>query len=237
MDEKNKLFLLSSEKGLKQAFVQFWKNYYLQKIANCEMDTMIVGLQKLREEMREKEDAKCTDWTLITINPYLHVTMKELEAVVLKVVSKKWITTYCYTYEQRAETSEDYKGFHCHLLIYRKDKSNSTLIREIRNTCKNICDTSNTHILNFRNLKTDDDVRKAYNYITGEKADENKHIKQMIDKEFRIHYKLKPFYISDENKILYNIINNGVSTQKTLPEEETNLSQTECEETTSSNTT
>jgi hypothetical protein len=175
-----------------------------------------MGLQTLREEIRDHEDSKATDWSLITINPYLHIKMTELKLVVEKIVSKKWITTYTYTYEQRSETNEQYKGFHCHLLIYRKDKSNSQMFREIRNTCKSICDTSNTHILNFRNLKTDEDVSKAYNYITGSKADENKHIKQMIDKEFRNFYYLKAFYKKDPENLIGNIVKEDASTRKEI---------------------
>ena len=135
--------------------------------------------------------------------------MSELKAVVEKIVSKKWIHTYAYTYEQRSESNDEYKGFHCHLLLYRQEKANSHLIREIRNTCKNICDISNTHILNFRNLKTDDDVKKAYNYITGVKADENKHIKQMIDVEFRKYYYLRKYYEKDPQNILSKLLNNN----------------------------
>jgi hypothetical protein len=213
MEEKvysnNIQFLKAKEKGENQALVQFWKNYYLYKMNKGDLDSTIIGLQTLREEMRDHEDSKATDWTLITINPYLHIKMSELKAVIEKLISKKWITTYTYCYEQRSEDSNEYKGFHCHLLIHRKDKTQCHLIREIRNTVKNICDTSNTHILNFRNLKTDDDVRKAYNYITGEKADGNKHIKQMIDKEFRVFHYLKPFYQSDPNKLIFDIINAG----------------------------
>lgn len=210
MENKNleitRLFYDAKDKGFTQALTLFWKNYYLFKLNKGDLDEAIMGLQALREEIRDNEDNKATDWSLITINPYLHIKMTELKLVIEKLLSKKWITTYTYTYEQRSETSEQYKGFHCHLLLYRKDKPNSAMYREIRNTCKSICDTSNTHILNFRNLKTDDDVKKAYNYITGAKADENKHIKQMIDKEFRLFYYLKPFYKKDPNNIIEDII-------------------------------
>lgn len=199
-------FYNAKDKGFIQSLTLFWKNYYLFKLNKGDLDEAIIGLQQLREEIKDNEDNKATDWTLITINPYLHTKMNELKLVIEKLVSKKWITTYTYTYEQRSETNEEYKGFHCHLLLYRKDIPNSQMYREVRNTCKHICDTSNTHILNFRNLKTDDDVKKAYNYITGQKADVNKHIKQMIDKEFRQFYYLKSYYIKDLNNLIYNIV-------------------------------
>lgn len=217
--EMQRLFYDAKDKGFMQALILFWKNYYLFKLNKGDLDEAIIGLQALREEVRDNEDNKATDWTLITINPYLHTKMNELKLVIEKLVSKKWITTYTYAYEQRSETNEQYKGFHCHLLLYRKDKPNSSMYREIRNTCKNICDTSNTHILNFRNLKTDDDVRKAYNYITGVKADDNKHIKQMIDKEFRLFYCLKPFYKKDPDNLISNIVKDA-SLQEESPVQE-----------------
>lgn len=200
-------FYRAKEVGLRQCLISFWKNYFLMKLNKGDLDEMILGLETIRNEINTNEDLKKTDWTLITINPYLHTKMSELKAVVEKIVSKKWITTYAYTYEQRSESNDEYKGFHCHLLLYRQEKSNSHLIREIRNTCKNICDISNTHILNFRNLKGEDDVKKAYNYITGIKADENKHIKQMIDKEFRNYYYLRAYYEKDPKNILSNLLN------------------------------
>ncbi|AXQ66250.1 MAG: putative replication initiation protein [Cressdnaviricota sp.] len=148
--------------------------------------------------------------------------MTELKLVIQKLLTKKWITTYVYTYEQRSETSEHYKGFHCHILLYRKDKSNSQMMKEIRNTCKHICDISNTHILNFRNLKTDADVEKAYNYITGIKADSNKHTKQMIDKEFRKHYYLKEYYKKDPDNLISLITKEDARQQEEIHEENIN---------------
>lgn len=212
--EVQRTFYDAKDKGFNQALTQFWKNYYLFKLNKGDLDSAIMGLQALREEIRDNEDSKSADWTLITINPYLHIKMSEFKLVVEKLISKKWITTYTYTYEQRSETNEQYKGFHCHLLLYRKDKCNSSMYREIRNTCKAICDTSNTHILNFRHLRTDEDVKKAYNYITAQKADSNKHIKQMIDKEFRNFYYLKSFYKKDPD----NLISDLIKCQESMPD-------------------
>ncbi|AXQ66251.1 MAG: hypothetical protein [Cressdnaviricota sp.] len=41
------------------------------KLNKGELDEVILGLQQLREELNTHEDSKATDWTLITINPYL----------------------------------------------------------------------------------------------------------------------------------------------------------------------
>lgn len=215
MDSINRLNITCSEKGLTKALTMKWTSYYLLRIESGYYDEVIIGLKKMREELNTKEDAKNSDFVLITINPYHHTSLEQIKLVVAKLISKKWLSTYIYTYEQRSESELEYKGIHVHLLIHKPEKKQHECKNEIRNTCKNICDISNPAILNFRNLKGPDDVKKAYNYIAGIKADTEKHIKQSIDVKFRTHYKLQRYYISDENKIFHTINNGEINTPET----------------------
>lgn len=209
LTDLQRLNIHCSEKGLTKALTQKWTSYYLMRIDAGHYDDVMIGLRKMREEMNNKEDAKNSDFVLITINPAHHIELHQIKLVVAKLLSKKWLSTYIYTYEQRSESVESFKGIHVHILIHKPDKKQHEMKNEIRNTCKSICDISNPAILNFRNLMKEDDVKKCVNYLTGQKADPDKHIKQSVDIEFRKYYKLKPYYMEDKNKIFPIGITNG----------------------------
>ena len=197
----NRLNITCSEKGLTKALTSKWTSWYLMQIDNGAYDDVIVGLQKMREDLNTKSESDNTDFVLITINPYHHIELPQLKLVVIKLLAKKWISTYIYTFEQRSESIDEFKGIHIHILLHKPNKKQHECKNEIRNTCKSICDISNPAILNFRNLKSEDDVKKSVNYLIGQKADTNKHQKQLIDIEFRKFHRLRPYYISDENNI------------------------------------
>lgn len=100
---------------------------------------------------------------LITINPRADVSLRDLVKVVDKLIKKKTITHYAYVYEVRKEN----EGLHCHMLVKYDDKPYN-FKRGVKNTCKNICDSNNPNILNFKFIPEEHLLQK-FKYILGEK--------------------------------------------------------------------
>jgi len=139
-------------------------------------------------------NAEYTKYFFLTINPNSHIELLELIKVINKIISKKWITNYLYVYEQRGSTLEEVgKGFHCHMIIERPNKPYSHIIRELGNSANRVCDVSNYHFFNIKSITEEECLRKI-EYITGTKADVEKHQKQSMDIVFRRMNKLKSFY-------------------------------------------
>lgn len=139
-----------------------------------------------------KENSK---YIFITINPNAQITLLDFINKINKLMSKKWMGSYLYVYEQRGETLEEVgKGFHFHAIIEKpKTKKYSEMIRELSNSANSVCDTSNFHFFNIKSISEEECQRKII-YLTGSKADECKHLKQTMDIVFRNNNNLKSFY-------------------------------------------
>lgn len=154
----------------------------------------LMQIEKLKELLNKKIELE-QNYYFLTINPdttktTLEIFLKTIE----KAMSKKWITEYIYVIEQRGETLEELgKGYHTHI-IFNKGKKHSHIIREMSNSFKKMCDTSNYHLFNLKRIG-DEERKRKIEYITGTKADDNKHLKQSMDKIFREKEKLKSYYI------------------------------------------
>lgn len=146
-------------------------------------------LQKLEEI---KQNSK---YVFITINPNAFITLLDFIHKIDKMMSKKWITNYLYVYEQRGETiAELGKGFHFHCILEKpKTKKYSEMIRELSNSANAVCDSSNFHFFNIKSISEEECQRKII-YITGRKADQEKHLKQDMDIHWRVENNLKSFY-------------------------------------------
>lgn len=114
-------------------------------------------------------------------------------------------------------------------MIKRRDgKRMSEIYREIKSSCSKVCNVDNSEILNFRKLHTEDDIKKAYSYLNGQKdLDGDKaYKKESLEKnaEWRESMNLQQIYksssehpsilvrgatFSDENNISSNIITNA----------------------------
>jgi len=119
-------------------------------------------------------------------------TGKFLE-VTNEFISKKWIINYCYGIEQQSVLDDDIKGIHCHILFNRNGKKPSEIKKETNLTFKQVCDTSNPAILNYRNLRNTQDIHKVYDYVDGTKASEDKLKEQYKDKIFCLNNNLSHF--------------------------------------------
>ncbi|AXH75743.1 MAG: putative replication initiation protein [Cressdnaviricota sp.] len=183
--------------AMRKALVSLYSQYYMNMIYEGKFDEIAPKLKLIRDELDLSKEIKATEWVFITINPKDTVSIKIIMNTMEKLVSKKWIQQYIYVLEQRSEGDEDIRGVHVHLLLNRNGKKPGAMKNEIKNTCVKICDVSNPHILNFKNLPTDKDVCQSYNYITGVKSDVEKHPKQAKDEYFRKYYNINPYYKSE----------------------------------------
>jgi len=143
-----------------------------------------------QEEIKNK-----TKYIFLTINPNPQITFMEFYRCIEKLMSKPWITKYLYVYEQRGETETEVgKGFHFHAIIEKPtNKSYQHMMRELASTANKVCDTSNFHFYNVKNISEEEKERKIV-YITGSKADVSKHLKQNMDIIFRKNNNLKSHY-------------------------------------------
>ena len=142
-------------------------------------------LISIYEGYKKNIDNKYGNVLFITINPRPDVLLDEFMKSMNKFKSKVWIEDYIYVYEQRGITEEESgKGFHAHILLWKPDnKKSHEVIRETKNTFKNICSIDNPSILNIKNCK-DEDIEKRKNYMLGHKnadIDPSKQVKQEID--------------------------------------------------------
>lgn len=133
---------------------------------------------------------------LITKPPYLLLTVNPrednlltLRKAVEKFLSKKTIKHYIYCYEVRKPD----KGLHCHILLEYNDKPYN-FKRGAKNTFKNVCDSNNPNILNFKFVEEGNLLSKI-DYIKGKKQDKKlAGVKASV--EYRLANKLSPTYES-----------------------------------------
>lgn len=187
----HKISLESLKKVVGKRYEEYWEHKLQSDKGLQEIFTILKKLDLVKEE---KDKEKDTDYIFITINPYDHIDIYQFIKVVQKLITKKWIKEYLYTIEQRGEVIET-AGFrpHCHMILYRKGKNYSEIVREFRSSLKKICNTENSHILNFEVVKVGT-IDRVINYALGNKKDEYKHVKVEMDKIFREKIGIKEFY-------------------------------------------
>jgi len=220
IDEQTLKLILPNEKaklnGLNHALTNFYKAHHTECIYNGDHNSILPEIEKFIKIRETKQDEKRMA-TSHNKPEAISNTGKFLEAS-NEFISKKWITTYCYGIEQQSVLDDDTKGIHCHILFNRNGKKPSEIKNETNSTFKQVCNKSNPAILNYRNLRDTQDIHKAYDYLVGTKASEDKLKEQYKDKIFRLNNNLMPFYKSTDFKIPDLIVNNA--TQKIVINEE-----------------
>jgi hypothetical protein len=154
------------------------------------IEQMRILHEKLHQELKK-------DWYFLTVNPAPEKTLKGFMKAINKAISKKWITYFIFVIEQRGESEAELgKGFHTHI-IFNKGIKHCKVVKEMANTFRHMCDVSNYHLFNLKNVGEEEKNRKV-EYILGTKADEAKHLKQQMDIIFREREKLKSYYTIEE---------------------------------------
>lgn len=197
-----------------KAYREFYKKQYMEFLrlqmlcgkGDKELIELFNQTNELRQELEKKVETTCRPWMWITIRPS-NISFREFKEVMNKMMSKKWIQTYLYVYEQTGMTEEEAgKGFHFHGLIYKGAKRQQQCINEVQNTCKLLFDFAHPAIdkffhIRFIPLKY---LKTKVRYILGHKeySEQNdKNIKQKIDRIFRERYGLEEYYKSDDFEI------------------------------------
>lgn len=178
---------------------QYQELYRLQCLQ--EPTQLIKDIQAARLSLGEKGEGIDRPYIWLCVNPNSTFTFKEFQGLVSKMVSKVWVDEYVYVYEQRGITEEEAgKGFHLHAIIKKpENKKPSHCIRELGSTFKKCCDVSNYHFFQVKFIDIPEKDRKL-EYILGtkESTDENqKDLKQLIDKVWRVKNKIDPYFFSN----------------------------------------
>lgn len=164
-----------SEEAYWEAQKQFLKTCYLRQMVSNLAEGKIEDYSKLPLKQLKMLQDECDRYSskspyyFITINPRQDVDFKQLQKCVNKLLNKKCITNHAYAYEVRKKEDDKFIGLHCHLIVHQTIKS-FDFKRGVKNTCKNICDVDNPHILNFKNLPTEEIIHQKFAYISGDKT-------------------------------------------------------------------
>lgn len=182
-------------KALQECILNRYRAHYSKLLDEGEADEIMPLMKEINDEKKKKDDETIkSDYVFITVNPRPTAPLNEFTKIVNKSVEKTFIKKSLHVIEQRGETMEDLgKGFYCHILLNKGDYRISHLRREFARTFKNVCDVDNPHCFNVSLCKKSD-LAKRQNYITGEKKDEEKHLKQKMDIEFRKKFLIKDYY-------------------------------------------
>lgn len=166
---------------------------------NAEMELAIDRQFQLIKQhtklMFEKPKIELTEYMFITINPdpSLNISVKALYDKLCKSCKSTRIYEYLFVLEQRGkDTDEIGKGMHAHILIKHRFPKYCKLKEHFNNNFKSIVgNDKHIYILNCKNVS---DVSKRIEYMTGKKNDEEKKIKQDIDKLWRQRWGIKDYY-------------------------------------------
>lgn len=138
-------------------------------------------------------------YVFVTFNFKEDITIQDASTFIDKIISKDWINQYAYCYEQRGELLENVgKGLHMHMLIQRDNKKPCQVIRELYSTFKKYTGYS---LEQFKNPKNRNVCFIPYSwgkdkiaYMSGEKDDEEKQLKIVMDKVMRERNNLERIY-------------------------------------------
>lgn len=171
----------------------------MSTIKNSVMNKQIYNsLMKSSLTERKENTYEYLPYMFITVNPKPDCTLVQFQQLIHKMLLKKWLKSYVYVLEQRSTNEEEIgKGFHMHIIIKKPDgKSVAHMIREIASTFKKVCDISNYHCYNTKQISEEEYKRKLV-YILGRKQDVDKEAKQDIDRLWRQRMNIKSFYFSN----------------------------------------
>lgn len=152
----------------------------------CEEFNKIQELKLYEKLQGNKGNSGLTEknYYFLTVNPKPDIELPIFLKTIQKAMSKRWITYYEYVIEQRGESEAELgKGFHTHI-IFNKGIKHCKVVLELKNSFKHMCDCSDFHYFNLKNIDDDEMIRKT-SYILDRKSEPEKHLKQDMDIIFR----------------------------------------------------
>ncbi len=154
--------------------------------------------QTLKDRVNQKISKNYLGFFTFNFKP--GTTLAQIEKCMAKMITKKWLTKWWYCYEQRGESIETAgDGLHIHFLFYRGTKRPGCAKSEILTTYNHLQGRP------FRKVMDSDllfypfeFLKDKLAYMTGQKWDEDKKQKTVIDKYWRSENKIKNLYSSEE---------------------------------------
>lgn len=143
---------------------------------------------------RSEKSGKTGKFFWITVNPKSDVQLEALMKGTEKIVSKTWIQSYAYVYENTVSNH-----IHSHILL-KADYETARARKETANSVKHICETSNVHCFKFVILD-EDKAKQKLSYMMGLKAP--KKLENVdLTREWRKTVGLEEIYLSEVPLIL-----------------------------------
>lgn len=226
--EKQLLFLeqqINGEQSYKkklerQAYDDLYKQLYKHKLRlQCYNGVADINLQQLYDEVQQQQKIfddnnmvreNEADYMFININPMEDISIEQIQKVMQKLLSKKWLKDAIYVIEQRGKNeSELGKGKHIHLLLHRNGVKPSDIKREIANTIKHICDVETSRKSGWKTgpyvplMQQTKTLKNRLQYMLGNKKTTDKKtgeynfkdVKQEMDRLMRKRLQLQDYYL------------------------------------------
>jgi hypothetical protein len=148
---------------------------------------------ELKDKVNKKEQNNYIGF--FTLNFSEETSLENCQTAISNITSKKWMTSWAYSFEQRGEHIDEVKGIHIHLIFIRNNKRPGSCCSEIFNTYKNLQGRPFNKVKeNDYKFYPFDFLADKMQYIQGNKWDINKEQKVNIDKQWRKKNKLKMVY-------------------------------------------
>lgn len=201
--EQKKLITEGPYKGLPVYFSDYSKNLLLSHLREV---TSKVVINHRAGQKKFKFNSLVTvnfpeEFSSYVLSSKTCEKLNNLVQVVSDLKKLKWINSLQFCIEQRAQ-KKPFKGLHVHILINHSKYRKSYVLRSIygKLTSKGV-----THLLgkqcvqsknsiDHRTCNGQDNYNGVLEYISGNKADEDKNDKVLCDEELRNSYGLKNLY-------------------------------------------
>lgn len=195
---KNKYYLLDRDfriTALKEVLKRKYMNYYRTLIDTENVEELLPTLRKIKDMEDVQPDIKKSPIMFITLAPPENeISIDNFIKKTLEFCEFKYIKQYLFVIEQRFNgvPNEKYSklgdGMHIHILIDKGTHKLSDVKRDIK---RKFAGYEMIMDFSFRNPK---DIIKTQNYMLGDKKDDDKQLKQIQDKQFRIQKGLKDYW-------------------------------------------
>lgn len=192
---EEQLLELTKKKIYKILKMEYDRGQILKNLKSIEDEEKILKKEAIADKLNNR-------YIFLTINPPQSCNLDILRKAVSKAVTRKFVKTFHYVFEQRSKTIKDLgQGLHCHLLFERDLNYKPSIIkRDLKNTFKHC----------YKNKLTGNNLIKDYNfnfkkcgkefyekrlmYIKGNKTEEGKDDKMSMDILYRKKNNLESLY-------------------------------------------
>jgi len=186
----------------RQAMKEFIKKKHIKIIQmDYEQGNIMTELKEIEDKTRtsllqKRAEKRLDRYIFLTISPPDNkIKPSEFLKICERAMSRKFIVKYHYVIEQRGTTiGLSGKGMHAHLLFERDVHYKPAVIkRDLKNTFKKCYVKITDHNYNFKKCGKEF-YTKRLEYIKGNKTEEGKDLKMVIDKHFRKLNNFKEIY-------------------------------------------